>query len=241
MYRGAYGEHSALQLSSTRVSVIGSGWAPFTAVFSRATSRATLRRPAGAGQDGRSLALPGQRHGGWLGKAKVGTGWGPFTALFPAGDFNGDGAVDVFARDASGGLWLYPGNGKGGWLKSARVGIGWNNFNILVGGVDVSFDGRADVVGRAGAEERFSGKILVFPGDDLATYGNGAGMVRSANHAAQFRVEGPERDHPGGAVRLVSRDAQGRLWYHELSGNTDYSWNAPVQLGIGWGSLRLVG
>jgi len=48
------------------------------------------------------------------------------------GDFNGDGFVDVLARDSAGSLWLYPGNGKGDWLPQIRVGTGWNGMNPIL-------------------------------------------------------------------------------------------------------------
>jgi hypothetical protein len=48
------------------------------------------------------------------------------TALAAPGDFNGDGAPDILARDTTGLLWLYPTTGTGSWLPRTQVGSGWN-------------------------------------------------------------------------------------------------------------------
>lgn len=47
-------------------------------------------------------------------------------------DFNGDGHVDLLARDAGGALWLYPSNGQGGWLPRVQAGTGWNTMNLIL-------------------------------------------------------------------------------------------------------------
>jgi len=67
-----------------------------------------------------------------LARVRVGGGWNVMSALVGPGDFNGDGRVDVLARDSSGSLWLYPGNGRGGWLARVRIGGGWNVMTALV-------------------------------------------------------------------------------------------------------------
>jgi len=52
--------------------------------------------------------------------------------VFGSGDFTGDRAADVLARErATGDLWLYPGNGAGGWLSRTRVGTGWQIMDAL--------------------------------------------------------------------------------------------------------------
>ena len=57
---------------------------------------------------------------------RIGAKWHVMTAVVSPGDFDGDGAVDVLARNAAGDLLMYRGNGKGGWAGSAKVGAKWD-------------------------------------------------------------------------------------------------------------------
>ncbi|GAA3284538.1 FG-GAP repeat domain-containing protein [Paenarthrobacter aurescens] len=68
----------------------------------------------------------------FYGPTTVGIGWNAMTAIVGPGDFNGDGNVDLLARDAGGALWLYPSNGQGGWLPRGLVGSGWNAMNLII-------------------------------------------------------------------------------------------------------------
>jgi hypothetical protein len=53
------------------------------------------------------------------------------TAVMSPGDFTGDRASDLLARDVNGYLWLYPGDGTGSWLSRTCFGSGWNAMNAL--------------------------------------------------------------------------------------------------------------
>lgn len=71
-------------------------------------------------------------HSYFTGPTTVGKGWNAMTSIIGPGDFNGDGNVDLLARDAGGALWLYPSNGQGGWLPRGLVGSGWNAMNLII-------------------------------------------------------------------------------------------------------------
>ncbi|WP_084033605.1 IPT/TIG domain-containing protein [Arthrobacter sp. 35/47] len=85
----------------------------------------------------------------------------------PAGmeghDFNGDGTVDVLARDSAGRLWLYPGNGAAGWLAKKQVGSGWQSMTAILGPGDFDGDANADVLARDSA-----GRLWLYPGNGSA-------------------------------------------------------------------------
>jgi hypothetical protein len=75
---------------------------------------------------------PGNGRGGLLARVRVGVGWSRMDALVGVGDFDGDRAVDLVARDATGRLWLYPGDGLGGWLPRSRIGRGWGVMDAMM-------------------------------------------------------------------------------------------------------------
>ena len=84
-------------------------------------------------------------------------------------DFDGDGLVDVLARDSAGTLWLYPGDGTGGWLARTQVGSGWNGMTSIVGPGDFNGDGSVDVLARDSA-----GTLWLYPGN-----GTGGWLART--------------------------------------------------------------
>ncbi|MHA7142246.1 FG-GAP repeat domain-containing protein [Arthrobacter sp. Sr33] len=103
----------------------------------------------------------GNGSGGWLPRVRVGSDWNAFNAIVGPGDFNGDGRVDLLARDkANGYLWLYPGNGTGGWLPRSRVGHGWNSMTAVMSPGDFNGDRTADVLAR---DSR--GILWLYPGN----------------------------------------------------------------------------
>ncbi|MET0933577.1 MAG: VCBS repeat-containing protein [Mycetocola sp.] len=242
MYRGAYDSMRGgyLPLSGSRASVIGSGWSKFDQVFSPGDFSGDGNPDLLARDRSGGLWLyRGDGYGGWLGSAKVGIGWGPFTALIPAGDFDANGTNDVFARDRSGRLWLYSGNGTGGFAGSRIVGTGWGIFSLLAGGVDLNRDGSSDVVGRDSYQVSLDGPPAA--GDWLFHYhGNGAGRwLPGQSQAADTGWKKINSIVPGGQRALVARDVQGRLWLYLLADRG--GWQPPLQIGSGWGSMRLVG
>jgi hypothetical protein len=103
---------------------------------------------------------PGNGSGGWLPTVTVGTGWGVMDWMDTPGDFDGDGAPDVLARDGAGYLWLYRGDGRGGWLPRVRVGNGWSGMTALLGPGDFDGDRFVDVLARDGA-----GYLWLYRGD----------------------------------------------------------------------------
>jgi FG-GAP-like repeat/Tachylectin len=143
---------------------IGAGWGGFTAIlapgdFSGDGHPDLLARRS----DGALLLYRGNGESGFSGDAQVvGTGWGGFTALLAPGDWNGDGKVDVIARQSDGTLLLYRGNGAAGWItgRGEPIGAGWQNFTALTAGGDFSGDGYPDILARAS-----DGALLLYRGN----------------------------------------------------------------------------
>ncbi|MET9139666.1 FG-GAP-like repeat-containing protein [Streptomyces parvulus] len=96
---------------------------------------------------GRLYLYPGTSTGALGSRRLVGTGgWNAMNALTGAGDVNGDGRPDLYARESSTGkLWLYPGR-SGALGGRVLVGAGgWNAMADLVAVGDFSGDGRPDL------------------------------------------------------------------------------------------------
>jgi hypothetical protein len=189
-------------------------------VLARWTSTGTLRLYAGNGTGGIGTGV------------LLGAGWGAFASLETVGDFDGDGAADVLARETSTGyLWLYRGNGKGGWsLPRVRVGTGWGIFDAVVGVGDWNGDQRVDVLARRAS----TGELFLYPGNGRG--GWGARVRLGAGWNAMNGFAGPGDVNGDGRADLVVRErSTGYLWLYP--GNGTGGLLARVRLGTGWGSM----
>jgi len=174
----------------------------------------------------------GDGSGGWQTPASVvvGSGWNGMTAIISPGDFDGDGANDILARDASGLLWLYPGDGSSGWLPRRLVGSGWNGMTSVVAAHDFTGDGAADVLAVDGA-----GTLWVYPGDGhggwQARRGIGSGWNGMTAIVGIIDFDGD------GSPDVLARDALGRLW---LYAHTVGGWKTPAVVGTGWNTMSTI-
>jgi FG-GAP-like repeat len=191
-------------------------------LLARVASTGDLRLYAGTGA---GTISPGVR---------IGTGWNGMNALETPGDFNGDGPLDVLAREASTGyLWLYRGNGTGGWLPRMRIGTGWNGMNAIVGPGDFNGDQRVDVLAR----ERSTGYLWLYPGNGT---GGWLSRVRVGTGWNGFSaLVGPGDFNGDGTSDVLAREAStGYLWLYP--GNGTGGWKARVRVGTGWNSLSRI-
>ncbi|WP_203755848.1 C39 family peptidase, partial [Catellatospora bangladeshensis] len=81
----------------------------------------------------------------------AGNNWSAFDTVITAGDFSGDGAVDVIARHAtSKDLYLYEGDGFGGFATGTGTLIGnnWAAFDMILAPGDFTGDGKVDLLAR---------------------------------------------------------------------------------------------
>jgi len=144
--------------------VLGTGWNVMSTITGTGdfTGDQRVDLIAVEGATGTLWLYPGNGAGGFLPRVRAGAGWYVMSTVFSPGDFNGDGASDLLAREISTGyLWLYPGNGSGGFLARVQVGSGWNIMSALVGAGDFNGDRTADVLAR----ERSTGILWLYPGN----------------------------------------------------------------------------
>ncbi|MEU6250986.1 VCBS repeat-containing protein [Glycomyces sp. NPDC047010] len=74
----------------------------------------------------------GKPTGGVKNGVKIGCGWAALDNLTAAGDFSGDGHIDLVARRTSDGkLFMYKGNGQGSFGSSTQIGSGWGGFDLF--------------------------------------------------------------------------------------------------------------
>ncbi|MEU9996358.1 N-acetylmuramoyl-L-alanine amidase [Streptomyces sp. NPDC050848] len=66
-------------------------------------------------------------------RVKVGGGWQTYNSLVGPSDLNGDGKVDLIARDTTGALWYYKGTGSATapYAPRVKVGSGWQIYNLI--------------------------------------------------------------------------------------------------------------
>lgn len=146
--------------------------------------------------------------------------------------FNGDGTLDIFARDASGRLLLYPTDGRGNWQAAQVIGWGWNNFNLLVSPGDFDGDGTVDVLARDA-----QGRLFLYQG-------NGSGGWKKALQIGQgwqgFRELSAAGDFNGdGTNDILAVDTAGSLFLYP--GNGRGGWLQSRWIGQGWQGMDSVG
>ncbi|MEU7034901.1 VCBS repeat-containing protein [Streptomyces sp. NPDC046237] len=78
----------------------------------------------------------------------LGSGWGQYDVLTSSGDVNGDGRVDLTARQAStGDMYFYPGTADHRLGSRVKIGTNWKLYSKIVGAGDLNGDARGDLLG----------------------------------------------------------------------------------------------
>lgn len=181
---------------------------------SMTTGVLTLHRGTGTGKIGSSTT--------------VGTYWHRLTAVVAPGDLDGDGAVDLLARDSTGTLWLYPGTGTGSWKPRISKGTGWGSLRDLEAVGDFDGDGGTDLMGKNSA-----GTLYLLRFSPTGKYlGPKAVSSRFVNYSGFTGAGDIDGD---GAVDLISKDASGALWGSLGTGTGGF--RTQVALGRGWAAM----
>ncbi|MDI1461343.1 ricin-type beta-trefoil lectin domain protein [Catellatospora sp. KI3] len=146
------------------------------------------------------------------------------------GDFNGDGRVDVVARDPGGLLMFYRnlGNRAGSPVLATtgvQIGLGWNGIS-WIGTVDLNGDGWADLLGRGSGDVMlyYLNRKLTSPGFTASAQATTATFAGYGLSAGDFNGDG--------RGDLIGRDTSGSVWLYPATGGTGTATlGTRVQLG----------
>ncbi|TPW70691.1 FG-GAP-like repeat-containing protein [Schumannella sp. 10F1B-5-1] len=190
---------------------------------------------------------PGDGKGGVSAPTRVGTGWNVMNAILPSadtqpragtpgrvdavrsgsGDFDGDGAVDVAARNLSGDLVMYRGDGAGGWKGSSVLVRNTGDYRQLFGVGDLRGKGERGIIGIDAA-----GIMWYLPTVDGRLSGSRAAI---GSGWSGFAWVGSPGDFDGdGKADVLAIDSLGRMLLY--SGDGAGGWRAAREIGAGWGA-----
>jgi hypothetical protein len=188
------------------------------------------------GSTGSLYFFPGTGQGSYDydARIRIGTGWNSMSAIVSGHDFNGDGKVDIAAREKSTGyLWLYPGKGNGYVGTRVKIGTGWNAMREITAAGDLDHDGHADVLAIRSSDNcmyfyggRADGTLK--PGVKTSCNWVGYDMVASVG---DFNSDG----HGDWTAR---RKSDGALFLYR--GNAAGGYASRVQIGTGWNSMNII-
>ncbi|GAA1675852.1 hypothetical protein GCM10009830_23130 [Glycomyces endophyticus] len=175
---------------------------------------------------------PGTGDGGYYhgGRIRVGGGWDAMSAIVSGQDYNGDGKVDLVAREsATGNLWLYPGTGTGSHGARVLIGTGWNGMSLITAVGDLDHDGIADVIARKNSDNC----LYFYAGKPAGGVKNGVQIGCGWNVMNTIAAVG---DFNGdGHVDWVARHTNGSLYLYKGNGAGTYT--GSVVIGTGWAGM----
>jgi len=152
--------------------------------------------------------------------------WSGVDLVTIAGDWDGNGAVDVVARSVSTGqLLLYRGNGLGGFRAALVIGVRWGGFDALVAPGDLTGDGRPDLIGRT-----TDGRLHLYPGNGRG--GFGVSRVVGTHWAGMAKISAMGDWTGDGHVDLIAVDRSGMARIYPGAGAGRFG--VPLLIGPGW-------
>ena len=186
------------------VTIVGSGYAPSTKVFTAGAWDADARSDVMVLSRG-SLYLRRSTGAGLAASELIASGW-TFDSVFGVGDFSGDGMSDLLGRRNDGTLRRHSSDGSGGFgAAPATVATGFDDFDLVAGAGDLTGNGRPDVIAREPG-----GRMWLYGGNGLdalpARVDLGTTWSSYTDIVGLGRVDGDEHDD------LIALDTSGRLW-----------------------------
>jgi hypothetical protein len=183
--------------------------------------------------------------------------WRGMDLVTIAGDFTGDGPVDLIARQTSTGkLLVYPGSGSTGLRAGRVIGTGWGAIDAIIGVSDWTGDRKPDLLARMKSD----GSLRLYPGNGSGGFlasrtvgvgwsgmrllagvgdwtGDGARDLLAVSVAGQARIYRGNGKGGFGSVSVLAGD-----WsqYRSVTGIGDASGDTRVDVfavdnrGVGW-------
>lgn len=161
----------------------------------------------------------------------IGAGWAQYDQLTSPGDMNGDGFVDLIARQAStGDIYFYAGTADHRLKPRVRIQTNWKLYKRITGAGDLNGDGRGDLLGldSAGVLWRYYG----------TSTGGVTPRVRVGGGWGGYSALVGTGDLSGdGRADLLARDTAGKLWRYASTGAGTYGGRVLIGTG-GWNGFK---
>ncbi|MFC4337236.1 FG-GAP repeat domain-containing protein [Salininema proteolyticum] len=184
--------------------------------------------------DGALFLYKGNGDGTFKDRLQIGSGWNAMEFIVSAGDFDGDGHMDVVAsRKSNGYLYLYSGNGTGAFRSTVKIGSGWGSMNALVSPGDFDHDGHYDLIARRASD----GKVFFYRGHGDGTFDDRVEIASGWNGYGQIASIG-DFDRDGELDLLAVSESEGRLYLYRGNGGGTLS-GVPKAYGTGWNAMNL--
>ncbi|WSL80861.1 VCBS repeat-containing protein [Kitasatospora sp. NBC_01266] len=144
-----------------------------------------------------------------------------------AGDFNGDGKLDVVGIDANSNMQFYPGDGAGdvsgpGTPMLGTTGL-WANFKAIASG-DFNSDGKTDIAGIDA-----NNNMMLYTGDGNGHLTGGTNMMPGTNGAwVNFKAITAGDFTGTGHIGIAGIDANNNLMFYPGDGNGHLGTGIPM-------------